>query len=265
MARHRQGGAEGAGSSLEVATKLARPIRAEWVLTLYPTAGEAAGTFQALSRPRRCPTPGPALDPERAATEAARRARTMVRRYVAANRLDRLGTLTYRGEGCHDERALRRNVRHFFKRLRVDLDIGAFAYLWVPEWHKTAHGLHAHFAIGMYVPQKRIEDAWGRGFVHIKRLGRGARGGSLEAARRSAGYLSKYVAKAFDTAREHRLHRYDRAQGFSPAHERIAGSSRSDVIEQASDRMGGPPSRVWDSRDERTWAGPLAVWAGWDE
>src|SRR5689334_16710919 len=102
-------------ASLELATKLV-PAEPEsgWVLGLYPDAGEASGTFQYRSRRRDCPTPGPAIDPDRSASEAARRARATVRRYAAANRLDRLGTLTYAGDGLHDERSLRRHVAHFF-------------------------------------------------------------------------------------------------------------------------------------------------------
>jgi len=62
-------------------------------LSLYEDAGEAGGCFQAPPS-ARLPLHGPAEDPERAAEEAARRARGKVRRYCAANRLNRLGTLT---------------------------------------------------------------------------------------------------------------------------------------------------------------------------
>ncbi len=44
-------------------------------------------------------------------------------------------------------------------------------YVWVPEWHKSGHGQHVHFAVGRFVPRRVIEQAWGRGFVHIKLLG----------------------------------------------------------------------------------------------
>jgi hypothetical protein len=75
-----------------------------WVLTVYPGAGEAGGSFRSSDRPRREGNGGgvQAEDPERPASEAARRARSKTRRFCAANRLNRLGTLTYRGEGCHD-------------------------------------------------------------------------------------------------------------------------------------------------------------------
>jgi hypothetical protein len=53
-----------------------------------------------------------------------------VRRYGAANRLNRLGTLTYRGEGCHDPRALRGDLAGFFRELRAGLGGGPLPYLW---------------------------------------------------------------------------------------------------------------------------------------
>jgi hypothetical protein len=72
-----------------------------WGLRLYREAGEAGGSFRGLDRPR--PGSGglwvPEPEPDRALEEAVRRARGQVRRYCAANLLNRHGTLTYRGEG----------------------------------------------------------------------------------------------------------------------------------------------------------------------
>src|SRR4051794_23947412 len=83
---------------------------AGWVLTLYPKAGEAGGTFVPSHRPVRTYVPGtPAADPERARAEAARRARKKVRLFCAEHGLNRLGTLTYAGQGCHNPQQLRRD------------------------------------------------------------------------------------------------------------------------------------------------------------
>ena len=87
-----------------------------WSLGLYPTAGEGGGCL--MGRPRVVEPSGRAPDPERSAAEAARRARAKIRRYAAANRLNRLGTLTYSGEGCHEPRQLRLDVASFFRGLR---------------------------------------------------------------------------------------------------------------------------------------------------
>ena len=66
---------------------------ARWTLNLYPQAGEGSGCFQSGAPWQLgwwwC------SGVERAQAEAARRARGKVRRYCAASRLNRLGTLTY--------------------------------------------------------------------------------------------------------------------------------------------------------------------------
>jgi hypothetical protein len=190
----------------------------------------------------------------------------MVRRYVAANRLDRLGTLTYRGEGLHDERVLRRHVGHLFKRLRYEVIGEPYPYLWVPEWHKTDHGLHAHFALDRFVAHDALTAAWGHGFTHIKRLGTARQAGTLASARRAAGYLSKYVSKSFaEHRRSPRMHRYEVAQGFRPKVERIVAATREDALTIASERMGRAPVSTWSSAEAEDWQGPPAVWAAWDD
>jgi hypothetical protein len=241
--------------------------RSGWVLSVYPEAGEAGGTFRYAGRPaRRGGAGGPAADPERSKAEAARRARGKLRRYCAANRLNRLGTLTYAGVGCHDPRALRRDLASFFRSLRRLLGGGAFPYVWVPEWHKTDHGLHAHFAVGQHIKRGVIERAWGRGFVHIKLLGDLPVGaGRLEEARKAAGYLAKYVGKAIDERRIASHHRYEVAQSFQPRVVPVYGRSADEAIEAASHRwMGGrQPTYVWSSAQQREWKAPPAVWVSW--
>jgi hypothetical protein len=100
-------------------------LRAEplWALSLYPDAGEGGGC---LSVPRTVLPTGLPPNVDRAAEEAGRRARGKLRRYAAANRLNRLGTLTYSGEGCDDPRRLRSDLAGFFRELRAGLDAGGF-------------------------------------------------------------------------------------------------------------------------------------------
>ena len=236
--------------------------QALWRLTLYPEAGEGGGC---LSRPLRLPS-GRRPDAERAVEEAARRARAQIRRYAAANRLNRLGTLTYRGEGCHDPLRLRSDLAGFFRGLRVGLEEGRFPYVWVPQWHPGGHGLHAHFAVGRFVPRGLIERAWGRGFVHIKLLdGLPVGSGELAEARLAARYLAGYAGRDLgDERRPARLHRYEVAQGFQPEKILCYGESAEDVIERASGLMGCEPGRVWVSSSVEGWRGPPACWAQWD-
>lgn len=141
--------------------------------------------------------------------------------------------------------------------------------MWVPEWHKTGHGLHVHFAVGQYIPRGRIDAAWGHGFVHIKRLSDLPVGStSLHEARRAAGYLSKYVTKSFEPGAAERiagLHRYEVAQGFQPPVVRLNGVSDAHVLDMAVERMGGAlPAISWSSLDAEGWQGPPAVWFAWD-
>ncbi|RWZ46665.1 hypothetical protein ELQ90_14460 [Labedella phragmitis] len=234
---------------------------------MYPDAAEGGGSFQ--SSVRRTPAYvawGSARDPDRAAAEAGRRARATLRRYCAANRLNRLGTLTYAGAGCHDPAELREHLGRFFRNLRDGLGGKPLPYVWVPEWHHTDHGLHAHFAVGRFVKKSLIKSAWGHGFIDIKLLGDLPVGsGSLSEARVAARYLSKYVAKTFTdpTTRVLGLHRYDVAQGFQPRSVGFAGRSSGDVMTQAATAYGSIPSEVWSSADTEGWHAPPAIWAQW--
>lgn len=231
-----------------------------WTLNLYPDAGEAGGC---LDVPRRAPVRRANPDHERAQAEAGRRARAQVRRYCAANRLNRLGTLTYGGVGCHDPRGLRLDLADFFRQMRRELS-ERVPYLWVPEWHPGGHGLHAHFAVGRYVNRKLIERCWGRGIVHIKLLGDLPVGSaSLEEARLSARYLSKYVTKSIGDDRYAGLHRYEVAQGFQPERVYCYGPSSDVAIANASEVMGRAPTHVWRSDANEGWTGAPACWLSW--
>lgn len=252
------------------ASSVARAHRpAGWVLSLYPQAGEGGGCFVPSYRPvRQYVAAGKAKDPDRVRAEAGRRARASLRRYCSANRLNRLGTLTYAGEGCHDQVQVRADIGTFFRDLRESTGGAAFPYVWVPEWHKTGHGLHVHFAVGTFVPQRVICDTWGHGFVSIKLIGDLPVGsGALAESRKAAAYLSKYVAKTFTESAD-RLpgrHRYDLAQGFKPRKVSLHGRSPDDVLAQASEVFGMQPAVRWNSADVEGWAGPPAIWAQWGQ
>jgi hypothetical protein len=232
-----------------------------WGFVLYPDAAEGGGSFRsAIGSSPGGRSLAPPLDSR---DDAARRARGKVRRYCAANRLNRLGTLTYRGSGCHDPAALREDVAAFFRRLRGSVG-ERFPYLWVPEWHTSGHGLHVHFAVGRYVRHGAIERAWGHGFVHIKLLGNLPTGsGSLGEARLASRYLSKYVGKDLGEGEAAGLHRYEVAQGFQPRSVSLDGSTADEVLGWAETVMDGPPAYLWRSRDQEGWEGPPAVWASW--
>jgi len=253
----------GVSPSLETATKLVRALAGTgWWLTVYPTAGEAGGTFRYQGRKGRGRIDPYEGEPGRSEREAARRARGQVRRFCAANRLNRLGTLTYRGEGCHDAREFRDDVGLFIRRLRRGVGVDSMPYLWAPEWHPKGHGLHGHFAVGRYVRRGIIEEAWGHGFVHIKLIGDLPVGsGGWAEARQTGRYLAKYVSKA--PAAGSGLHRYEVAQGFQPEKVTVWDRSAEGALAKASTIFGCEPEVVWQSQDEERWEGPPALWASW--
>ena len=240
--------------------------RSGWALSLYRDAAEASGSFRSkLPGPPRPGGPRVASsDPDRSAAEAARRARGKVRRYATANGLNRLGTLTYAGDGCHDLDVLVSDVAVFWRRLRRDLGGAPLPYLWVPEWHQSGHGLHVHFGVGRFIDRSKIDRAWGHGFVHIKQLNDLPVGsGRLAEARAAAGYLSKYIGKTFEDDRISGRNRYNCAEGFQPKVTPVWASSRHEAIRKASHIMGRPPAYVWMSSKQREWFGPPAVWVQW--
>ena len=176
-----------------------------WRLNLCEQAGEASGSFRGSARPfdgipRERTDQEHTLAQELSRLESGRRARAQIRRYCAHNALNRSGTLTYSGEGCHDPNLLRIHLSAFFRHLRKEIGRD-FPYLWVPEWHAT-HGLHVHFAVGRYIKRSVIEAAWPHGFVHIKLLGDLPHGSdNRDQARVASGYLAKYVGKGFNDHR----------------------------------------------------------------
>jgi hypothetical protein len=264
------------GSSWDLRAGLWR-WRAHWSLTLYPDAREGSGQFVSAGR-RSQPTAarGDAVG-ERSAVEGARRARVKIRRYCAANQLNRLGTLTYAGEGCHDEEQVRADMAEFFRRLRRGMEVkalptrlgatptGSMPYLWVPQWHPGGHGLHTHFAVGRYIPRAVIEASWPHGFVSIKLLsGLSTGSGPLEEARHAARYLAKYAGKQLDEdLRRSGLHRYEVAEGFQPEEVRLRGRSPEELIEQASQTLGRKPKRVSNSDEWEGWRGPPTFTVEW--
>ena len=151
----------------------------------------------------------------------------------------------------------------FIRGLRAELGGEPFPYAWVPEWHKTDHGLHLHFAVGTYVRQRMIASVWGHGYVSIKRISQRHGAPPIEGARIAARYLSKYVSKTFESPELAGMHRYDVGQGFQPVATRFTGTRESEVLNTACEVMGAFPTRLWSSSSVEDWAGPPAGWFQW--
>ncbi len=243
-----------------IPSRLSARSAAGWSLRLFPEAGEAVAIFQSAGRPGRLGSGG---DPDESARVATRRARTRVRRYCAANGLNRLATLTYASPFCTDPQVLREHVGVFFRSLRRELGGDAFPYLWTGELHKDGIRWHAHFAVGRYVSRSKIERSWPYGFVHIKLLGDLPYGSlALDQARLAARYLSKYVGKSF-AGQGYGLHRYEVAQQFAPRHEGTRAPTSDAVVAWAVERMGRFPDFVQWSTEWYDYQGPSAVFLSW--
>lgn len=93
-------------STSAVTTSLRRLIVADtdWFFTLYRTPARRWRVPPIAQLTRAVVAKGSVADLGSAAAEADRCAGSKLRRYCAANSLNRLGTLTYAGSGCHDRR-----------------------------------------------------------------------------------------------------------------------------------------------------------------
>lgn len=206
------------------------------------------------------PGAGSARDPERLGqstrARSGRRARSRLRRYAAANHLDRLVVLTYR-EGTSDLKRVKRDVRLFIKRkLRpmVGPDM-PYAVTW--ELHKSGNW-HVNILLNSYVRHKRLERAWGRGFVWITKFK--SRTGGKDAAREAARYVAKYAGKDVE-GMPGSVHRYEVAEGFQPAAVRLYGASLADLFSQAEEQ--DLPAYMWRSSSLDDWRGPPVAFASW--
>ena len=130
----------------------------------------------------------------------------------------------------------------------------------MPPWHKTDHGLQAHFALGRYAHRSVVASVGGRGFVKGKPLFDLPVGSGV---REAAGYLSKCVSKTFDFPHLFGHHRYAVAQGFQPPVQRLTGATVEEVLDRACEVMGAQPVRSWSSAEVQDWDRPPSVWFSW--
>jgi hypothetical protein len=221
-------------------------------------------SFSSAVRP--APGSGGVADPDANRLRAERRARVMVRRYCAANGIDRLATLTFAPPFCKDPVELRAHVSRFVRRLRCERG-QKFAYVWVPELHKDGERFHVHMGLGEYIAKARLGELWGHGFVDIRLIrSRETASAGSDHARQAARYLSKYVGKAFDAGEAIGCHRYEVAQGFQPSKDTRVFDSEAEARAWASTMMGGDtPSFVWSSSSVEDWQGPPVKVAFWSK
>jgi hypothetical protein len=194
---------------------------------------------------------GQATDPERAATEAAGRARRALRRYCVANGLDHLWTLTYAPEHLpDDEDGVWRDIERFRRRLRDAL--GEFPLAAVIEHGSESGRLHVHFLVAGRLPIEVVAGCWGKGFVQVEPPKRTRGLGKRARLRRTASYLTKYVGKEFDQSAFNRR-RYSVSKGYQPAaRRRYSGRDFAQALAAAAGNR----------EVECYWASPVEGWPG---
>jgi hypothetical protein len=174
----------------------------------------------------------PARSPEEVEADSARRAKGEIRRWVRANRLTHLWTLTNADE-VYDWEELERRKERFMERMAADgwhLPIALVA-----EPHPEGHGWHIHFAAPVFIRASRVRAWWPYGRVDV----RGPKGRQKGAwrGRNLASYLGKYVGKAIGaeelagcTPRPAGAHRWWKTRGHEPVPMRYSFASLRECL-----------------------------------
>ena len=247
-----------------------------WQVTVWDRAGEASVTLQTYGEPSletlaERAKRGQADDPERAAQEAARRAGAVVRRYVVSHGCTRQVTLTFNDYHLPEDLAGGWAAVEDFRR-KLGKRLGPM--LVVPEWGEKNGRLHFHCLVPRYLPQREYEEAWGRGWVDIRKIksnrSRGPRGARSD-ARVAAFYAAKYLSKAFaegQSGREFNGKRYSTTKGtkVEPG-QRCRFRSQAEALTWAVYEQAGGFGNIsswWSSNDQADWDGPPVVLMMWD-
>ena len=177
-------------------------VRSGWILSVCPAAGEAGGCF--VPKRRR----SSARWGVRTLNAPGRRRLDVLGAGCAGTALrtglNRLGTLTYAPPFCTDPGEVR---RHAGRVLPEPADARSAASrcrtCGCRSSTPTGRGSTCTSRWVATSSAALIDEAWGHGIVHIKLLGDLPVGlGALAEARHAAGYLSKYVGKSFEDARD---------------------------------------------------------------
>jgi hypothetical protein len=169
--------------------------------------------------------------------------------------------MTYPGAGLHDWDRLQADIAAFRRRVRAEYP--GVRLLTAPELHKTGHGWHVHVAVDRFIPQARLADLWGHGYVWIDRHGDSPKAGR-EAGKVIGRYLAKYLSKSMDNdARPRGGHAYEVSQGSQPRALWITGYGESAVRAAVDALMGGEPRYSWTSDSREDWKGPAMRRFSW--
>lgn len=243
------------------------------LVSVYPECGEAVAV--AVGPPRdehqdvALPAPSrkngrniseSAEEAEQRALEnkaaAASRARGKLRRYMVRNMLTRMLTLTYAPPFQTDRAQAVRDVNAFVRRLREHFG-EAVPFAYVLELHKDGKRWHVHMAVApRFIAHGVLERLWGHGLVKYDDR-RKKVVGARNQARALAGYLCKYIGKAWDHVPPG-SHRYEVAQGFAVRKLRRRVRTFHDAARRVRTVYVGVGDQVeeWSLEDDAEWRGP---------
>jgi hypothetical protein len=194
-----------------------------------------------------------AHDSGRCRENAARRAKTIIRRFCKQHRLAFMWTLTYRDGGQRNLGQLRRQVERLMAK--VERETGRdFPYAYVVEFHRDGERLHVHIAVPFRFAWKTLDRLWPHGSVWCtdwRKSGECAFVGAERAVR----YMSKYMMKAVDAV-EFGQRRYERARGWAIESYGLRVLDFGDGQRVAEETFGGRPRFVFESADVEDWPAP---------
>lgn len=186
---------------------------------------------------------------------AARRAKTRVRRLCKSMGLDALLTLTYRAN-VTDSSLSRKHLKEFVRRIRRV--VPGFAY--VAAFEKQKRGAwHIHLAVHALPRELQWSGCKVKSYSVVRAIWRsvtGELGGNIDQSRRKrssqssaakiAGYLSKYMIKAFEDGDDW-SNRFSASSHSLPApvRVRLTGAALRDVIALAYVDAQNAPSSPW--------------------
>lgn len=186
---------------------------------------------------------------------AARRAKSRVRRLCKSMGLDALLTLTYRAN-VTDSALCRKHLKEFVRRIRRV--VLGFAY--VAAFEKQQRGAwHVHLAVHALPRELQWSGCKVKSYSVVRAIWRsvtGELGGNIDQSRRKrssqssaakiAGYLSKYMVKAFEDGDDW-SNRFSASSHSLPApvRVRLTGAALRDVIALAYVDAQNAPSSPW--------------------
>lgn len=265
--------------SLDERTQLPPPCSG-WVLTAYPEVGECCVVFVPPATSDGSSSRWSDLSDEerrrRNLERASRRATTESRRYIVRNDLRRFWGFTFDDDhicvGVDGFLEAKRRFADFVDRVVRPLVGRDFPYWFAPEEQpKRSARMGAQvWSINFCVPtwvhldKATLQRAWGQGncAYSTHKADRGRRA----AARDLAGYLSKYVAKLFDTLElPPGAQRYSVAEGFAPTSVQRSFATRAEAMSRVGEWFGGcAVACYWSSDAQPDWMGPPVHWWAFD-